>query len=72
MFYFGNKIRAQKVLDQLKQTKPNLPEGQLLQAELSAETNTQLARQALIDLRANPRRTAWMLDEANSIERTIH
>ena len=72
MFYFGNKIQAQKVLDQLKQTKPNLPEGQLLQAELSAETNSQLARQALIDLRANPRRTAWVLDEANSIERTIH
>jgi serine/threonine protein kinase len=72
MFYFGDKIQAQKILDQLKQNKPDMPEVQLLQAEFSAKaSDTGLARQALINLRANTRATTWMLNEANSIERTL-
>jgi predicted Zn-dependent protease len=72
MFYFGDKIQAQKILDQLKQNKPNMPEGQLLQAEFSAKaSDSGLAHQAVKGLRANPRTTAWMLNEANSIERIL-
>ena len=72
IYYSGDKVRAQNLLDQLNQTKPGKPLAQLIQAEFYAETNVEMARKALLDVRANPGSTAWILAEANSIERTIH
>jgi serine/threonine-protein kinase len=68
-FYFVDKVHAQDMLDQLRQSDPNLPEGQLLQAEFSAKVGDNgRAHQALVDLRKNPRLVDWMLTEAKSIE----
>ena len=67
--YYGDPALGQKVLDQLMQSKPDLPEGQLLQAEFAARAgDAQKARSSLANLRANPHRSDWMLAEANLIE----
>ena len=67
--YFGDPVLGQKTLDQLMQSTPGLPEGQLLQAEFAARAgDAQKVRSFLAELRANPRKSDWMLAEANLIE----
>jgi len=54
-FYYGDQGHAQDMLDQLMQDNPDLPEGQLLEAEFAAELGeNDRAHQSLADLRKNP------------------
>ena len=71
-FYFKDQKQAQNLLDQLKQTSPNMPEAQLLQAEFDTKLGrNDTARQALTALSKNPAETDWMRAAAESIKGAI-
>jgi serine/threonine protein kinase len=71
-FYYGDKVKAQGLLNQLMQSKPSMPEAQLLNAEFAAANGKPVAaRQALKDLRNNSKALDWMLNEAKNIEGTL-
>ncbi|MCX6037706.1 MAG: hypothetical protein NTW99_07410 [Chloroflexi bacterium] len=57
---------------QLYQSKPDMPEAHLLQAEFDAKTGQpDAARRALTQRRNSPAGKGWMLSEAAKIEGTI-
>jgi len=71
-FYYGDKTHAQDMFNQLYQSKPDMPEAQLLQAEFDAKTGQpDAARRALTQRRNSPAGKGWMLSEAANIEGTI-
>lgn len=71
-FYQDDEVEAQKMLEQLRQEEPDMPEILLLQAEMDVKFNRpDLARAQLAQLRKNSSASIWMLDEAKTIEGTI-
>lgn len=72
-FYFQGQSQGQSLLDQLKQSDPNMPEAQLLQAEFDARIGQYTAaRQSLAELDKNPATTEWMRAAAVVIKGALH
>ncbi len=71
-FYNKDQVQGQNILTQVIQSNPDLPEAQLLQAEIYAKLGkSAAARQSLANLSKNPLEADWMRAVAETIQGAI-